>query len=97
MADSSLTVDLIDGFDRLSLNLLSKSSPSSVSPFQVNHSQQQQGNSLGIQNINTSPLPTKSNAWNNKGNIYIYVNNIVFFFLFVFIFIFKYMYLFILF
>ncbi|KAI9303648.1 hypothetical protein BJ944DRAFT_183036, partial [Cunninghamella echinulata] len=64
MVDSSLTVDLIDGFDRLNINLLSKSSPSSASPFQINHSQQ--GTSLGMQDMSSSPLPSKSNVLNNN-------------------------------
>ncbi|CDH60842.1 predicted protein [Lichtheimia corymbifera JMRC:FSU:9682] len=66
MADNSLTPNLLESFDRLSLNQLSKSSPSRLPPFQLKRSRSQQGP--------VPPLPGNSNdhppssKQNNNGN-----------------------------
>lgn len=66
MADNSLTPNLLESFDRLSLNQLSKSSPSRLPPFQLKRSRSQQGPVPPLPgNPNDHPPSSKQN---NNGN-----------------------------
>ncbi|KAI7883934.1 hypothetical protein K492DRAFT_205127 [Lichtheimia hyalospora FSU 10163] len=70
MADNSLTPNLLESFDRLSLNQLSKSSPSRLPPFQLKRSRSQQGPVPPLPgNPNDHPPSSKQNNNSKPSNL----------------------------
>ena len=61
MTDHSLASNFVENFDRLSLNQLSKSSPSRLPPFQLKRSRSQQGP--------VPPLPTATHINDSIYNV----------------------------